>query len=288
MHEGDFPAALQELEHAYRISAIGSLAPRLRPADWRVHIRAFASFALWVSGYPARAIARAGEAFVVARDIGAAAADRIFACWWSGHLNLLLRESNTARAFSEEYATLIAQHGLPGLAPAHVPLRAWILIQLGQIEAGLSEMLRNKTEIVESGVRVFAPWLFIVLADAYLANGGVSEGIAAVNEGLALCRSSGVRMLESEIHRLKGELLLNADQDEAAAQSFRDAIELARRQSAKSWELRATTSLARLFAKQNRRDEAHAMLSEIYNWFTEGFDTSDLQDAKKLLDELSR
>jgi predicted ATPase len=171
MHEGDFPAALQELEHAYRISAMSSLVLRLRPYDWRVHGRAFASFALWVSGYPARAIARAGEAFVVARDIGAAAADRIFACWWSGHLNLLLRESNTATAFSEECATLIAQHGLPGLAPYHVPLRAWVLMQLGQIEAGLSEMLRNKTEIVESGV--FAPWLFIVLTDAYLANGGI-------------------------------------------------------------------------------------------------------------------
>jgi predicted ATPase len=94
-------------------------------------------------------------------------------------------------------------------------------------------------------------------------------------------------LLESEIHRLKGELLLNADQEEAAAQSFRDAIELARRQSAKSWELRATTSLARLLGKQGHRDEAHTMLTEIYNWFTEGFDTADLRDAKALLDELS-
>jgi predicted ATPase len=123
--------------------------------------------------------------------------------------------------------------------------------------------------------------------NAYLANGRVSEGIAAVNEGLALSRSSGVRMLESEIHRLKGELLLNADKDEAAAQSFRDAIELARRQSAKSWELHATTSLARLLAKQGHRDEAHNILSEIYGWFTEGFETADLKDAKALLDELT-
>jgi len=159
-------------------------------------------------------------------------------------------------------------------------------VQLGQIEPGLSEMLCNKTEIVEMG-GVFASWLFIALANAYLANGRASEGIAAGNEGLALCRSSGVRMLESEIHRLKGELLLSAGNDEAAAQSFRDAIELARRQSAKSWELRATTSLARLLAKQDRRDEARAMLGEIYGWFTEGFDTADLKDAKALLDDLA-
>ncbi len=94
-------------------------------------------------------------------------------------------------------------------------------------------------------------------------------------------------MLESEMHRLQGELLLSAGNDEAAAQSFRDAIELARRQSAKSWELRATTSLARLLAKQDRRDEARAMLGEIYGWFTEGFDTADLKDAKALLDDLA-
>ena len=108
-----------------------------------------------------------------------------------------------------------------------------------------------------------------------------------MNEGLALCRSSGVRLLESEIHRLKGELLLSAGKDEAAAQSFRDAIDLARRQSAKSWELRATTSLARLLATQGKRDEARTMLAKIYGWFTEGFDTADLKDAKMQLDELN-
>ncbi len=252
MHEGDFPAALKHLDHTYQISAIPSLGQRVRPVDWRVHSRAFGSFVGWVSGYPTLATARAREAFEVAHQVAAPAADRVYACWWTLILNLLLRESNTARAFSEEYATLIAQHGLPSYAAADVP-EAWVLVQLGQIEPGLSEMLCNKTEIVEMG-GVFASWLFIALANAYLANGRASEGIAAVNEGLALCRSSGVRMLESEIHRLKGELLLSAGNDEAAAQSFRDAIELARRQSAKSWELRATTNLARLLTNQGHPD----------------------------------
>src|SRR5690349_18346271 len=94
-------------------------------------------------------------------------------------------------------------------------------------------------------------------------------------------------MLESETHRLKGELLLNADRDEAAAQSFRAAIEIARQQSAKSSELRATMSLARLLASQGHRDEARAMLTEIYTWFTEGFDTADRKEAKALLDQLA-
>jgi predicted ATPase len=92
-----------------------------------------------------------------------------------------------------------------------------------------------------------------------------------------------------EMLRLKAELLLlgGTGATAEAAECFRDAIELARRQSAKSWELRTTTSLARLLAKQGNRDEARTMLAEIYNWFTEGFDTADLKDAKALLDELS-
>jgi tetratricopeptide (TPR) repeat protein len=285
MHEGNFPAALEGLEQAFRISAIRSLVPRVRPVDWRVHSRGFASFALWVSGYPAQAIARARQAFEVGDQGATAVADRVFACWWSCLLNLLLRESSTARAFSDEAAPLIAQHGLTAIAIQSLPLKMWALVQLGQIEAALSEMLHNKTEIVDGSV--FPSWLFIALGNAYLAAGRASEGIDAMNEGLALCRSSGVRMMESELQRLKGELLLSGGNDAAAAQSFRDAIDLARRQNAKSWDLRATASLARLLASQGRGDEARTMLTEIYSWFTEGFDTADLKDAKALLDELS-
>jgi tetratricopeptide (TPR) repeat protein len=285
MHEGDFSGALVELEQAYRISGIPSLPQRKRPMYWRVHSRAFGSFALWASGYPMRAIARATEAFEVARDLAAPAEARIIACWWSGHLHLLLRDSNTARAFSEEEATLGAQHGLPGLD--YVALEAGVLVQLGQIDAALSQTLRYKTDFIERG-DVFHSWLFLALVNAYLASGRTPEGIEAVDEGLELCRNSGVLMLESEMHRLKGELFLNNGNDEAAARCFSDAIDLARHQSAKSWELRATMSLARLISNQNRRDEARGMLAEIYHWFTEGFDTRDLQEAKQLLNELDQ
>ena len=97
-----------------------------------------------------------------------------------------------------------------------------------------------------------------------------------------------MRFYEAELHRLKGELLLAADAQMADAENcFREAINTAQRQQAKSWELRATLSLARLLMKQRRRDEARSMLAEIYDWFTEGFDTADLKDAKALLDELT-
>jgi predicted ATPase len=111
----------------------------------------------------------------------------------------------------------------------------------------------------------------------------LTEAIAAANEHV-------IRQYEAEAHRLRGELLLRQDHPNVAeAQScFQRAIEIARNQSAKSFELRATMSLARLLVKQGRRDEARTILAEIYNWFTEGFDTADLKDAKALLDESSR
>jgi predicted ATPase len=257
----------------------------VRPVNWRVHSRAFSFFVLWASGYPARAVARAREAFALAREIAAATPDLVFAFWWAGNLNLLLRDPTNARAYNDEAMRLIAEHGLRGLTSACMALEAWALVQQGQVEAGLSEMLRYKTDVVERG-DVFPTWLFLGLANAYLANGRASEGIAPMDEGLGLCRSSGVRMLESEILRLKGELLLNDGKHQAATQCFHDAIALARSQSTKSWELRATMSLARLLSRQGHSDEARAMLAEIYCWFTEGFDTADLKDAKVRVDEL--
>jgi len=122
------------------------------------------------------------------------------------------------------------------------------------------------------------------LADVCLVSGRWREGLEAVEQAL---EAPGPE-IDPELRRLKGELLL-ADQDSVAdaTQYFLEAIEQARHQQAKAWELRATMSLARLLAKQGRRDEALTMLADVYNWFTEGFETADLKEAKALLDELS-
>jgi predicted ATPase len=119
--------------------------------------------------------------------------------------------------------------------------------------------------------------------------GRLDDGLGALTEALAVAGEHKDRHTEAEMHRLKGELLLRQDHSKAAeAQSwFQRAVETARKQSAKSWELRATTSLARLLNEQGRRDEARTTLAEIYGWFTEGFDTADLKDAKALLDQLN-
>ena len=133
------------------------------------------------------------------------------------------------------------------------------------------------------------PWLMCALAEACLEAGRLDDGLSALREALAAADEHEDRHHEPEVHRIKGELLLRQNQSNApeAQRCFERAIEIARNQRAKSLELRATMSLARLLNKQGRRDEAHAMLTEIYDWFTEGFDTADLKDAKALLDQLN-
>jgi predicted ATPase len=132
------------------------------------------------------------------------------------------------------------------------------------------------------------PHVLCLLAEACREKDRLDDGLSVLAESLAAADAQEERHYDAEIHRLKGEFLLRQDQSNApeAENCFRCAVEIARKQSAKSLELRATMSLARLLAQQGRREEARTMLATIYNWFTEGFDTADLKDAKALLDEL--
>jgi predicted ATPase len=137
------------------------------------------------------------------------------------------------------------------------------------------------------GVRCYLPGVLRSLAEAQAKAGQPGEALTTLAEALALVEETDERYFEAELYRLKGELLLAQGDDAGAEASLQKAVEVARRQSAKSWELRATTSLARLWQKQGQTDEARQVLMQIYGWFTEGFDTPDLKEAKALLDELT-
>jgi predicted ATPase len=134
------------------------------------------------------------------------------------------------------------------------------------------------------------PYQLAHLAEVYSRTGQIQEGLNSLTEALALTEKTGDRRWLAELYRLKGVLTLQSPcgLQHEAEESFQQAISIARGQQAKSLELRATMSLARLLDEQGRRDEARAALAEIYGWFTEGFDTPDLKDAKALLDELGR
>jgi predicted ATPase len=164
--------------------------------------------------------------------------------------------------------------------------RAWSLVQEGRANEGFEDVRRALEGRKRLGIGS-PPSAIAMLVEAHLAMKQPAQGLEVLEEAFSRVEPTGERFYEPELYRLKGELLLvqNAENAAQAEGSFHTAIEIAQVQLAKSWELRATTSLARLLDKQGKRDEARAMLAEIYNWFIEGFDTADLKDAKALLDQ---
>jgi predicted ATPase len=163
------------------------------------------------------------------------------------------------------------------------------LIEQGKLTDGISK-LSEGIAVLDSIRNLISKSLFLgALADGYRKAGDAKRALELLDEGVDWANRIGERFFECELYRLEGEVHLmgNCLNEEAADNCFRKAIKLARLQSAKSWELRATMSLSRLLARQGKRDDARAMLATIYNWFTEGFDTADLKDAKALLDELA-
>jgi predicted ATPase len=161
------------------------------------------------------------------------------------------------------------------------------LSEQGHNEEGIAQILQGIAAHQATGAKTSQSWYFGLLAEAYGKVGRVEQGLDVLKESLAILQRTGERFYEAELYRLTGELPLmqRASNIIETERWFRASIEIAQHQQAKSFE-RATTSLARLLAKRGHRDEALAMLVEIYNWFIEGSDTADLQDAKALLDQL--
>jgi len=209
-------------------------------------------------------------------------------------VHYLCGEETAALDFADAAVHLASEQGFQLFLAAGVLARGAALIQSGQAEAGIAQLSKVLDSSRASGARLLLPAFLAALACGYGIARQVDKGFATLAEATALVESTGERDHEAELNRLKGELTLkrpeadsNSKVQEEAETCFRQALKVARLQSAKSWELRATISLARLLAKQGRRDEARTMLAQIYGWFTEGFDTADLKDAKALLEELN-
>ena len=162
-------------------------------------------------------------------------------------------------------------------------------MQQGRAKEGIEQMHQGLTAHRATGALAGRPIWLALLAEAHGSLGQPEEGLTVLTEALALADTTGERLWEPELYRLQGELLLqqSSDNQTDAVTCFQHALEIARHQQAKSCELRTATSLARLWQRQGKRDEARQVLGDVYNWFTEGFDTADLQDAKALLDELA-
>ncbi len=291
---GEWAGSVDHFEQAVELcdaSGHGSLweskTSRRHPLDPRVGSRAFLPTSLWVLGYPERALARCRELVEAGRE-----SDHpfslAFAVFWVGLFHLARGERKPTRAWAEEAIAISEQQRFPLFLQIGRILRGWALAASPRGERGLEELRQGLAELAgegASGLGSFALWM---LADASRRVGRLDDALGALNAAFALSQQKHSVFWDAEIHRLKGDILLErhpAVQEEAEA-CFRRALEVAREQQARSFELRAATSLARLWQRQGKCTEARELLQPVYDWFTEGFDTPDLKDAKALLEEL--
>jgi predicted ATPase len=247
------------------------------------------ALALWLLGYADQAVAMARDAVRLANEL-AQPFSLTLALAHTSFLHQLRGEASLAHEHAEATATLSIEQGFPHYRATGVLIRGWAQAAQGKFEAGTAAIQEGLAALRAAGANVRRSYYLALLADACGRAGLAEAGQSAIAEALAFAEDSGERWWEADLYRLKGELLLAAQstQNRAEAEArFHRALEIAQGQSAKAFELRAATSLARLWARQGKRAQAQDLLAPIYGWFTEGLDTADLKDAKALLDEFA-
>jgi predicted ATPase len=286
---GDYAAARMHFEQGIALTdpaAQPSLA--LRQHAHGVAYRAVGALTLWCLGYPAQAVRQSQEALALAQALGRpeglAMAQHYAACLYHRR-----HEVSAVQAQADALLPLAIAQGFPLWAGFGTCWGGWALAVQGQSAAGPAQLHQGLAALLATGQRLTQPLCLVLLAEAVGYAGRVEEGLRLLAEALAAFETTGRGDMLAEAYRLQGEFLLrqvvpNVAQAEAC---FQQALSTARRQQAKSWELRAAMSLSRLWQRQGKHKEAHDLLAPIYSWFTEGFDTADLQEAKALLAEVS-
>jgi predicted ATPase len=282
---GQLPAAREHLERA--VELFGRGPARYYDAYFAQGAANVYVVVFYMLGYPSTARTRADELIAAARR----SSDPYWlatALFLDGIRHLVLRDARMVAERAEEILSIATAYAMPTNLIAATFFRGWVMAVSGRGEEGLAEMRRSLSD-PRLAVTVGLATLRTVLAETCGKQGRAEEGLDLVAEGLASMEQTGQRNAEAELYRVEGELLIIKDPRNLAEaeRCVRKAINVARRHGARLYELRATVSLARLMANQGSRDEARAMLTDIYNWFTEGFDTVDLKEAKALLGELT-
>ncbi|MEW6208099.1 MAG: AAA family ATPase [Acidobacteriota bacterium] len=309
VHLGEFAPALQHFEKALSL---------YDPEQYRddsfyysqnpgVAMRCVAAWVLWFLGQTDQALERMQEALTLARELSEPPG-LAYAFYFAAILHQLRREARLAQEHAEAALAVSRAHGL-ALYQAHATItRGWALIEQGLEEGAIEQMRWGLAVHQATGTEVLRPHFLALLAEALRKARQPEEGLRVLEEALEVAHRNGDRCYLAELYCIKGELLLMQASDQAVSQAatggkavfeteppviaqaadcFNQSIEIARHQQAKSWELRAAMSLARLYQKQSKQKEARQILAQIYDRFTEGFDTADLREAKTLLAELS-
>jgi len=287
---GDYRAALAHFETAVSL---------YRPDEHRdsafhygqdIGVSAFGalSWALWHRGYPDQSARAADRALVYSRELGHART-LAHALYLAGMAAVFARDVANVYARSNDCVALASEHGFAQWAAVGRILQGWADAQKGEATTGIARIRDGLAASEATGRRGATPLFLTLLAEAQALAGKIEEGLATLDDALAQAAASGERGWNAEIHRLCGELTARLPYPDPAKaeESFRTALAIAREQGTRGYELRAATSLARLWREQGRRGEARDLLAPLYGSFTEGFDTADLKDAKALLDELA-
>ena len=197
------------------------------------------------------------------------------------------RDNSALDELAEELVAVAAEQDFAQFRASGTLCRGWVKVKNGDVAEGISLLRSGSAAYTATGSVIWMPQNVSQLAWAYEIAGQIEEAVAQLDDALQIVEKTGERWLQAELHRHKGQLLLRQGHTETAEALYRKALSIAREQEAKLWELRAVMSLARLQRDQGRRAEARDLLAPVYGWFTEGFDTADLKEAKRLLDELA-
>jgi DNA-binding SARP family transcriptional activator/predicted ATPase len=259
----------------------------VRGTDAGVSALAYDACCLWCLGYPDQAAKQSQQAVAVAKELGHAFSLADVLCFAGCVFNSMRRDAQGLRVHAEELTRLSGDMGFSSFVGTGAAYWGEALSMLGQVDEGMRKIHEGMASRRSVGAHCYASGMLGALAEAHALEGQIGTGLDTLAEALAMVEETNERYCEAELHRLRGEMHLAQGNGADAGASFQEAVEAARRQNARSWELRATTSLARLWQKQGKRGEARQALAEIYDWFSEGFDTPDLKEAKALLEALA-
>jgi predicted ATPase len=251
---------------------------------------AFGALALWLLGYPDQAVERGCEAIARGGELGHPSSHAL-ALYFATMVRQYCRDAPAVQAGAEATTAIATEHGLSLWLANGLVMRGWALAEQGEPARGIAMLRQGLTDWTATGAETHRTYFLGLLAEALGRGGQIEDGLAVLGEALAVMHGTGTIFHGAELHRLQGEFLLRQAADEATCRMaegcFRRALTIARRQQAKSLELRAAMSLTRLYQEQDRQAEARPLLAECYGWFTEGFDTPDLREAAALLRQIS-
>jgi predicted ATPase len=282
---GRLETAAEHLARSIAACKPGQRSYQVFVDDPAVYSRAYLAWTQHYLGHSDQALATIKDCMQVAR-MQSHPRTLAMATQFAGHLHLFRREPGAVVEHSRMLTSLAAEHGLPFYRALAEILAGCASVQYGEEARGVEAIKRGIDAWQSLGSALRVPWFLGEFAEGLRSIGHCDEALEVLSDALRQIEGSSECQFAAELHRIAGMAFLTQEKPVEAESSFRRARKIARTQSARMWELRATRNLAWLLANLGKRDEAHAMLTDVFGWFTEGFETADLTEAKALLDQL--